>query len=503
MRLKNSSYNVFFNILQLFITTVLLFVTRTFFIRYLGKEMLGLEGLFSNILSMLSLTELGIGTAISFSLYKPLAEKNNEKISSLMTLYKKIYRVVAVIVLIVGLCLLPLLPLVSNGYTGSYLHIYYLLYLFNTVFSYLLVYKEILIIADQHEYKLFWSRLLFLVLMYTSQILILYLTQSFIYYLIAMIITNFLRNLINNIYITHAYKNIDFSATQKVDKKTTKEITQNAKNMFVSKIGDYLLNGTDNIIISTIDISLTGIYSNYLAIVGIMKTFMNSIYNGVTASFGNVVAVENKDVQENVFNISTFICFLISGFITLELIFLLNPFIKIWAGSDYLVSFRLSVVIALNFYFYSNYVSLNSFKIASGQYKADRFIPIIQAIVNLAVSIVLGYYIGLAGVVLGTLISYITVGFIFRPILLINNIFNKSAINYFCCQIEYGLTLLVVFVLNYILFKYINLDINIFLIIVKACIVFVIYSLFLIIFYRNNKSFKYTLDLVKSKIKKS
>jgi len=499
-RLKNSSYNVFFNILQLLVTTILTFVTRTFFIRYLGKEMLGLDGLFTNILSMLSLTELGIGTAISFSLYKPLAEGDYEKVSCLMTLYKKMYRIIAIVILVIGLLLLPILPIISKGYTGGSLYLYYLVYLVNTVFSYLLTYKGPLITADQHEYKLFWNQLLFTVVMYVLQIVVLIKVKSFMYYLLVMLITNFLRNLINNIYITKLYKNIDFSKNQKVDKQTINTITQNVKNMFISRIGDYLLNGTDNIIISAIDITLTGIYSNYLAIVGVMKTLINAIYNGVTASFGNVMAIEKQDVQENVFKISTFICFLISGLITLELIFLFNPFIRLWAGKDYLVSFKLSIVIALNFYFYSNHISLNSLKMASGHYKADRYVAIIQAIVNLAVSIVLGYYIGLSGVILGTLVSYLTVGFIFRPLLLIKSIFNKSAFEYFFEQAKYGMTLLVVFIINYILYRYINLDTNIITILFKGSIVAIIYFVIVSILFNQNKSFKYLIGLIKNKI---
>ena len=502
MRLKNSSYNVLFNILQLMVTTILTFVTRTFFIRYLGKELLGLDGLFTNILSMLSLTDLGIGTAISFSLYKPLAEGDNDKVSCLMTLYKKIYRIIALIILIIGICLIPALPFFSKGYTSGSLYLYYLVYLVNTVFSYLLTYKGPLITADQHEYKMFWIQLSFTVVMYVSQIIILVKTENFMYYLLAMFISNLLRNIIGNIYITKMYKNIDFSKEEKVDKKTANTITQNVKNMFISKIGDYLLNGTDNIIISAIDITLTGIYSNYLAIVGVMKTLINAIYNGVTASFGNVMAIEKQDVQENVFKISIFICFLISGLITLELIFLFNPFIKLWAGEDYLVSFKLSIVIALNFYFYSNHISLNSLKMASGQYKADRFVAIIQAIVNLFVSIVLGYYIGLAGVILGTLISYLTVGFIFRPLLLIKNIFNKSAFEYFLNQAKYGITLLMVFIINYVLYRYTNLDASIIAILLKGLIVAIIYFAIVGILFNQDKSFKYLIGLIKNKISK-
>ena len=502
MRLKNSSYNVFFNILQLMITTVLTFATRTFFIRYLGKEMLGLDGLFTNILSMLSLTDLGLGTAISFSLYKPLAEGDDNKVSCLMSLYKRIYRIVAALVLVIGLAIVPLLPYFSNGYTGNKLYIYYLLYLGNTIITYLLAYKETLIVADQHEHKLFFNRLLFSIIMYVSQIIILVKTHSFILYIFAMLLSTFLRNLINNIYITKTYNRVNFNTHDKMSKEEKNVIVQNTKNMFVSKIGDYLLNGTDNIIISAIDITLTGIYSNYLAIIGIMKTLINSIYNGVTASFGNVVATESKDVQERIFKISTFICFAISGLITMELIFLFNPFIRIWAGSDYTIEFWISIVIALNFYFYSNHISLNSIKIAAGQYKADRFVPIFQAIVNLIVSIVLGYYIGLAGVVLGTLISYLTVGFIFRPILLIKNIFNKSAVSYFCNQAKYMIVLFAIFGINILIFNFADFDSSMIMLVAKSLIVFINYIIVFFIAFNKDYSFNYTLSLIKKRISK-
>ena len=503
MRVKNTTYNVIFDILQLIITTILTFVTRTFFIRYLGSELLGLDGLFVNILSMLSLTELGFDTAIGFSLYKPLANKDKKQISKIMTLLKKYYRIVALSVFVIGLCLLPVLPMIANGYNGDSLYLYFILYLLNTSLSYLLAYKEALIIANQQSHKIARIKILFLILLYSTQIFLLIKTHNFALYLIAVIVINFVRNFTINRYITIKYKDIDFNTKEKIDDKTKKQLFHNTKDLFISRVGDYLLNGTDNIIISAINITLTGIYSNYLSIIGIMKTVINAIYNGVTSSIGNVMAIEKQDVQERIFNISYFVSFFVSGFVTIELIFLINPVIAIWAdigkwtGTNYVLPFWMAIVIALNYYFYAQTRPLNSLKIASGKYKADRLVPIYQAIVNLVVSIGLGIYMGLGGVILGTLVSYIVVGCIFRPLVLIKTVFNKSSKHYFIEQLKYFMTLIILFVVNLFIFKFINLDSSLLLLIVKGLLIGVIYLIITSIIYFKDSSYQYIINFVK------
>lgn len=497
-RVKNSSYNVISNVIILLLTTVLTFVTRTIFIRYLGKVMLGLDGLFVNIISMLSLAELGLGTSIHFFLYKPLATGDKKRIGIIMSLLKRVYLIISAIILLVGLIITPFIHFFVNGYSGNQLYIIYFLYLINSVVTYLLSYKESLIIANQKDYKLFWIKLITIILLYGSQIFVLITLRSFIAYLIALIVSNIFRYLSSSIYTQKLYKDIDFNSKEKLDEKTIEEVKTNVKSLMVSRVGDYLLNGTDNIILSAINIVLTGIYSNYLAIVGIMKTFMNVIYNGITASFGNVIAIEESHVKKNVFNISSFVCFVISGFIAVELCFLFNPFIKIWAGKSYVADYWISIVIALNFYFYSQTLTLNNLKNASGSYKADRMVPLIQAAVNLAVSIALGIKMGLGGVVLGTLVSYLTVGMIFRPILLIKKVLNCSSRQYFMMQLKYIITLLIVFIANYLLFKYINLDNSILLIVLKGFIVMVTYFILISIIYFKNKEFKYVIELLKN-----
>jgi O-antigen/teichoic acid export membrane protein len=493
-RLKNSSYNVLFNIIQLIITTILSFLTRTIFIKYLGKEILGLDGLFTSIISMLSLSELGIGTAISYSLYKPISNKNNQKISCLMSLYKRIYLIIGIAVFIIGIIIIPLLPFFTNGYTYSNLNLIYLLYLISAASSYFVIYKELILIASQKGYKVFWIRAVFITLLYSIEILLLINFSNFLYYLIANVIIRFFENVAINIYVGKKYKNIDFNSKLRIDSKTKAEIKNNIKNLFLGKVGDYLLNGTDNIIISSINIGLTGIYSNYLSIVSIMKTIMVSIYNGVTSSFGNLVATESKSVQENVFNISNYACFLISGFITLELIFLFNPFITIWIGKEYVISFWIVIIIGLNYYFYCQLLSLDSMKNAAGKYRIDKYVPLIQAFINLAFSIFLGKIMGIGGVIFGTLISYLLVGCIAKPYLVYKYIFNKSAKKYYLLQLKYFAIIIFNYLIMNSIFSRALLNNNILNLISKFLIIFIIYLVIILIIFRNDDKFKYLFE---------
>ena len=502
-RIKNSKYNIIFNMIQLFLTTVLSFIARSVFINILGKELLGLDGLFTNILSMLSLTELGISTAINFSLYKPIAENDNKKISSLMTLYKKLYQKIGIFVLIGGLCLIPFLHLFINGYKFDNLYVIYILYLLTTVFSYFFIYKETLINAYQKNYKLFTIKSITTILLYVLEILFLILTRDFIIYLLVTFVIKFLQNFLISWYVGKEYPNIGYNSNDKVDQNTKNDIIINVKSLIITRLGDYLLNGTDNIIISTINIGLTGLYANYLSIVGVMKTIMNVIYNGIVASFGNLAALENKKTQENVFNVSNFSCFLLSGFITVELIFLFDPFITFWVGKKFLLDFWMVIVIAFNFYFFSQMLSLDVIKRATGNYKIDAHISIVQAIVNLVVSIILGQIIGIGGVLLGTLVSYITVALIFKPYLIYKNIFNKSASKYYFNQIKYLLALGIISVLCYYITNVISVSNAILNIIILGLVILIIYLLIMIILFRNNNNFKYIYNqFIKKYLKK-
>ncbi len=494
MRLQNSKYNVVFNIIQLFLTTILSFIARSVFINVLGKEFLGLDGLFTNILSMLSLTELGLTTAINYSLYKPIAKQDNKKISQLMTLYKKLYSIIGIVIFVIGLILMPFLPMFINGYSFDNIYIFYIIYLLTTVSSYFLIYKETLINAYQKNYKLFWIKSISTILLYSLQIVFILKTHDFIAFLIISFIIKFFQNFMISYYVSRKYPEVNYHEKSKVDKETKNEIIVNVKALIVTRVGEYLLNGTDNIIISTINIGLTGIYANYLSIIGIMNTLMQTLYNGIVASFGNLIVLEKKSTQENVFDISNFICFFISGFITIELMMVFNPFITVWIGQNFLLEFWMVIILSFNFYFCSQMISLDVIKRASGKYKIDAHISIIQAIVNLLVSIILSRIIGIGGVFIGTLVSYLFVAIIFKPYLVYKNVFEKKPTNYYKYQFKYFITVVSIAIICYFSIKFITFDNKIINIIATGSIVAIIYFVIIVLLYRNNNYFKYVYN---------
>ena len=303
-------------------------MVRIVFTKTLGQDYLGVESVFVNLISMFSLAELGITLSISFSLYKPLAENDTKKISALMTLYKKIYQTVGIFILVVGFIIMPFLTHFIDNSTITNFYFIYVLYLVDSAMTYLITYKEVLIIADQKNFKINKYNIFAILSTNLLQILFLYLTKNFIIYILIKISVQFLQRIIINRYISKLYAYIDFNAKEKLEKQEMNTIKKNVKSMFTQKIGNYLLNGTDSLIISKyVGLGVVGIYSNFLSITTILKNVINSITSGVTASFGNLIAKDDSKTQENVFDIMNYISFGICAFITIELYFLLNPFI--------------------------------------------------------------------------------------------------------------------------------------------------------------------------------
>ena len=209
MRTKNSIYNVLSNLFIVLFQTIMLFVVRTFFIKILGEENLGLSGLFTNILNILSVTELGIGTIISFSLYKPLSENDTKKINALMNFYKKFYYLAGIIIIVLGILIIPFLPFFVKDYSANNVYVIYLLYLINTAFIYFVAYKEILILSDQKNYKLTNINFIFMLIMYLLQIFVLVKFKSFVLYLVVQFIITLIQKIFINIYITKSYPEVD------------------------------------------------------------------------------------------------------------------------------------------------------------------------------------------------------------------------------------------------------------------------------------------------------
>lgn len=502
MRTKNSVYNIIANLLIILLQTILIFVVRIFFVKNLNVEYLGLQGLFNNIITMLSLADMGISVSICFSLYEPLAKRDYNKVSTIMSFFRKIYWIISGIILLIGIVMMPFIYLLTTGYTMGHLKLIFSVYAFMIATEYFLNYKEVLILADQKKYKLATINIIFTFLIYISQIVVLIIFKNFIFYILSELIFKTIKIGISNIYVTRYYPQVNFYSKEKMDKKIKHKLKKNVKGMFVFKIGDYLVNGTDNIIISKcINIGAVGIYGNYLSVISICRHITNEIINGITSSFGNLIVEENEKTQENVFNIMDYINFIIVGYFFVCIFQLFNKFIMICFGSDYLLNFRDVIIICINFYVISILLPINSVKSAAGLYYEDRHISLIQAVINLILSLVLVQYIGLTGVLLGTTFSYLLLVTWQRPYIVYKKIFNSSFLKYLFNQLKRIILILFIVIINYLIFSWKTIPNTIIGFFINGSICTLIYVIIMLIYSYNKKEFKYIIDMLKNKIK--
>lgn len=431
-RTRNVLYNIIGGVGGQIFTSVLQFTCRTVFISFLGVTYLGINGLFSNILSMLSLAELGIGPAIIFSMYKPIAENDEVHIAKLMNFYRTAYRIIAIIVLIVGLLITPFLNFFINGNTDiENLKMIFVLILMNTVVSYLYAYKGSMLTADQKAYIGVIIRNIFAVIQNVAQIIVLLITKNYFLYLIVQIFTTVIANFILSKYVDKKYPFLLKYKYEKIDKDEYKCIMQKVKGMMMHKTGGFVLNSTDNLVISKfVGVVAVGIYSNYMMIMNMIKAYLTQITGGLTASIGNLVASETKEKTEEVFNNLMFIYFWIYSFCFVCFWVIFQPFITMWLGSSYLMSESVLLIILINFYLNGFQDCINSYINVTGLFWETRKKPIVECLINLMTSVFLADKIGLIGVFLGTLVSFICTFWI-NPIVLYKKYFNKSVIHYF------------------------------------------------------------------------
>ena len=453
MRTKNSLKNIIVGVFSQLLIVAIGFVSRKVFINVLGVEMLGVNGLLTSIISMLSLTELGIGTAIVYNLYKPLAEDDREKIVALVQFFKKTYKIIAGIVLLLGLAIAPFLKVfIKEDINSGLLVAIFFLFLTDTIITYLMAHKRSLISADQKRYVVSYVYTIASVLVSASQITILLLTGNFILFLSVRVLIRITENIVLSKIVDKRYPFIKTKKRFDLDTKIKDNIVTNTKALSLHVLGRYLINGTDNIIISRfIGLGFVGLYSNYFLIINTVTAFTNQFASGVLASFGNMIAVETNDKSHSVFKKANFLNYIIINFASVSMLCLFNPFISMWIGRDVLLSFSVVAVLALNFYIKGTSSVLGAVRSTAGVFRPDRYLHLILAALNLIISISLAKVIGIVGVFIGTLICYIIKEILVLPRIVYNNIFKSSVKQYYLeyarflatTLVSAGLTLLI------------------------------------------------------------
>ena len=441
-RTRKSALNVLFSEMSYAIILVLQFASRSIFIRLLPAEYLGMNGLFSNVLSFLSLAELGIGAAINYALYRPLKEKDTETLKSLMTLYRRLYTGIGILVLVTGSALAPFLPFLIKDMPEDIpgIYLYFLMYLLNSGLSYFCTYKRALIVCDQKQYITTFIAAVSGILLKGTQIIVLLVFRSFGAYLGVMIVMTMLDNLVVSAVAGRMYPYLKEKDAKKPDPEIAREIRKNVYALVFQKIGDSIVYATDNIIISKfVGFAAVGLYSNYTLVVQAVQTAANRFFDALTASIGNLVVTDEKEHVEEILYRILFINAWMFSFCSICLLCLVQPFIRLWIGPQFLLPDGTLFLMILQFYLAGMRATAGTFRRAMGLFWYVRYKPMVEGILNLAVSIPLAIRFGIAGTLMGTIISTFFMSSVAEPYGMFRIYFQKGFLKFLLTQIQYGM----------------------------------------------------------------
>ena len=430
MRAKKVAVNGLWGGIYRVIVVLLGFIGRTAFIHFLSAEYLGISGLFGNILTMLSLSELGFSLTISYHLYKLLDTDDRESIVGIMNFYKNVYRIVALSVAALGLTILPFLKFIIKDTTFSleYVSIVYIIYLAKTVLSYLFSYNFTIATADQKGYLLTKIDIVMHIIMSMTNILSLFLFRNYIIYLLGEILLGIIGNIVKSIRVRKEYPYI--KGKTKIQPEMKKRILKDVKNIFVSKVSNVVVTSTDNILISAlISVQTVGIYSNYSMLISYVQNFFTQFTSATQASIGNMLNSESKEYSYTILKRLTVILYFITSFCTVCLFNLLNPFISLWLGKEYLLSLPVVALCVLVFYIQIVKTPLWFSVSGVGFFSEDKNISICGAVSNLLISVLAAFIFGLSGIFLGTVVSQI-IQWVMKSRLFMKKYLNRSAVEY-------------------------------------------------------------------------
>lgn len=505
MRLENSVRNIKAAWLWQLVHILCQFATRTVIIKVLTIEYVGLSGLFSNVLTMLSLAELGIGEAIIFSLYEPIAHKDHQVISSIMKFYQKVYIFVGLFIAVVGCILTPYIELFIKDMPDNIpnLQVIYILFVANSAISYLFSYKGTFITANQKNNIVVSNDGITEILMVICQIIVLVCTQNYIIYLVIGVAFVLIRNIRITRIANRQYPYLKAKTKEKMPKKVFELIKKNTLAMVFHKIGTIIVFATDNIILSKfIGLVSVGLYTNYHVITNAVVVFINKFFNAMAASVGNLAVEADSRKQESIFNSMYFLNFWLYVFSCCCLFNLLNPFTEvIWLGDEYLFTTDIVLLIVVKTYVTGMRVSVQTFKNAKGLYWQNKFMPVGESIVNIVVSVILVQYFGVAGVILGTIISSLITCVWIEPRVLYKHGFHKSSKKYFVKYIKYFIVFTLIMTITYGCNCFIVND-NLYSFVVKCCISGILPNLFIVLIYHRSVEFRYVKNVVLNMLKK-
>ena len=506
-RVKRAAKNIAVGYISNIATALLGFVLRTVFIMRLSDTLLGVNSLYSNILNMLSLAELGIGTAMNYSLYGPMARGETEKIKSYMQLYKKAYRIIAAVIAGVGLAVVPFLPYIVKGaeqFTRVQLTVYYLIFLFNTVSTYFVSYKYSLCLAEQKDYIQTNVLMITKAATVSLQIIVILLTSNFLLFLLTSAAVQFVQIFVVNSYLNRLYPYLKDKDVTPLNESSKKEVMDKTKALMLHKIGDTARLQTDAIIISSfINVVTVAVVDNYNLVINTISGFVNIIFNSVISGFGNLIATESEDKQFRSFCVYRFFAVWVYGFSAVGFYLLLSPLVRIWLHDDkWILAPAIIGTVLVDYYFKGERVALMNYKTAAGVYEPDKYLSLIQGAVNLVVSIVLVIKIGLVGVYIGTVVSGLIAN-ITKPFIVYRYCFHRSPKSYFIDSFKYILVMCLELAILIPIRTLVMKNVTIISFIVMFVIVCVVFNAVFLAFFGRTRECGYIMSTNRRKLRKT
>lgn len=502
-RTKNTKKNIIWGTLNKIISILMPFFVRTVLIYSLGISYVGINSLFSSILSVLSLADLGFASAIVYSMYKPLAEGDNNTVCALLGFYKKIYRVVGTVILCGGVICLPLLNHLIKGEHPADINIYvvYLIYLADTVISYFMfAYKRSLLIANQKKRIIDNIDSIIKMVFSLAQIVALLLVKNFYIYVIFVPLCTLLDNVACSMMVSKYYPEI--FCKNDLDKNIKSDIIEKTKGLFIYKVCGVTRNSLDNIFISMfLGVTPVGIYSNYYYVMSSIRGFMDVVTTSMSASIGNSVATESVEKNYKMLNIFTFLFAWLCGWCTVCLLCLYQPFMKIWIGKANMFSFPVVIAFCIYFYVWTAGDIRSQYTDASGLWWKEKSRSIAETIGNIVLNYVLVQLWGILGIVLATAISIVVIGIPWSTRIVFSNYFRgKNWITYILTQINYAAATILACAVTYYICSFVQLE-NVFGLVLRGLICIIVPNVCYLILFIKTRIFKESYAFIKEKIK--
>jgi O-antigen/teichoic acid export membrane protein len=502
-RTKNSVRNLIWGVINKLVSLFLPFLIRIFIINILGKEYLGLNNLFTSILNVLNLAELGIGSAMVYSMYEPIAVGDTKKICALLALYKKVYRIIGWAVFSIGICLLPFLKSLINGGTANInIYVLYLIFLADTVVSYwLFAYKNSLLNAHQRTDVSSNIGTIIHILLNFFQIIVLFIFKNYYCYIILKPIFTIINNLCIAYYTHKMYP--EYEANGRISSDEMKIIFRRVRALMGHKIGTTVVTSADSLVISAfLGLGILAIYSNYYYIIYFVVSITGILFSGMLAGIGNSLLIETEEKNYSLFKNVNFITSWLVIWCSSCLLCLFQPFMTVWMGEDMLMPTSSLVWMVIYYFSWQFRTTGLYFKDAAGMWEADFWKPYVSAAVNLIMNIILVKIIGINGVFISTIFCMIFINFPWETAVLYKKLFKRKCTTYIINEIIIALEAVLICLISYLCCSFLNFG-GVIEVIVKAIICLIVPNILFILFNYRKNEFRFLLSKITELVSKN